>query len=84
MKKSCECTRIFAIWLFHMTCIVHLMTCIVHLEKVYFSFFSLLPGVMSTFSPSDKDVKLNLAGDLKEWTWFKIYVFTKTLIWRRR
>ena len=37
---------------------------------------------MSTFdeySPSDKDAELTLAGDLKESTQFKIYVFTKNL-----
>ena len=39
-----------------------------------------MSGVMPIFeeySPSDKDAKLTLAGDVKEWTWFKIYVFTK-------
>ena len=39
-----------------------------------------MSGVMLIFkeySRSDKDANLNLVGDLKEWTWFKIYVFTK-------
>ena len=33
--------------------------------------------IFEEYSPSDKDAKLTLAGDVKEWTWFKIYVFTK-------
>ena len=39
-----------------------------------------MSGAMSIFdeySPSDKNAEWTLAGDLKEWTWFKIYVFTK-------
>ena len=36
--------------------------------------------IFKEYSRSDKDAKLNLVGDLKEWTWFKIYVFTKKKI----
>ena len=39
-----------------------------------------MSGVMSIFeeySPSDKDAEWTLAGDFKEWTWFKIYVFSE-------
>ena len=39
-----------------------------------------MTGVMPIFEeywPSDKDAELTLAGDLKEWVWFKIYVFSK-------
>ena len=42
-----------------------------------------MSGVMLIFYeyfPSDKDAELTLAGDPKEWTWFKIYVFTKQII----
>ena len=39
-----------------------------------------MSGIVSIFEeylPCDKDAELTLAGDLKEWCWFKIYVFTK-------
>ena len=39
-----------------------------------------MSGVMEIFQKYclyDKDARLTLAGDLKKWTWFKIYVFTK-------
>ena len=42
-----------------------------------------MSGVISIFDeyfPSDKDAELILAGDLKEWTWFKIYIFTQKMI----
>ena len=32
----------------------------------------------------DKDAQFTLAGDMKDWSWFKIYVFPKKrLIWKR-
>ena len=34
-------------------------------------------SIFDEYSPSDKNAEWTLAGDLKEWTWFKIYVFTK-------
>ena len=34
--------------------------------------------IFEEYSPySDKDAQLNLAGDMKDWSWFEIYVFTK-------
>ena len=39
-----------------------------------------MSGIVSIFeeySPCDKDAELTLAGDLKEWCWLKIYVFTE-------
>ena len=46
-----------------------------------------MSGVMEVFEeycPCDKDAKLTLASDLKNWTWFNIYVFTKKrFIWKR-
>ena len=35
-------------------------------------------AIFDEYSSSDKDSVL--AGDLKEWTWFKIYIFTKKKI----
>ena len=35
-------------------------------------------AIFDEYSPSDKDSVL--AGDLKEWTWFKIYIFIKKKI----
>ena len=37
--------------------------------------------IFEEYSPySDKDAQLTLAGDMKDWSWFKIYVFTKKKI----
>ena len=39
-----------------------------------------MSGVMSIFEeylPSDKDAEWTLPVDLKEWTWLKMYVFSK-------
>ena len=34
--------------------------------------------IFEEYSPySDKDAQLTLAGNMKDWSWFKIYVFTK-------
>ena len=38
---------------------------------------SSVPSIFEEYLPSDKDAELTLAGDLKEWSCFKIYVFTK-------
>ena len=34
-------------------------------------------SIFEEYSPSNKNAEWTLAGDLKEWTWFKIYVFSK-------
>ena len=40
-----------------------------------------MSGVLEMFEEfcplNDKDAQITLAGDFKDWTWFKIYVFTK-------
>ena len=37
--------------------------------------------IFEEYSPySDKDAQLTLAGNMKDWSWFKIYVFTKKKI----
>ena len=38
--------------------------------------------IFEEYSPySDKDAQLTLAGNMKDWSWFKIYVFTKKKDW---
>ena len=34
-------------------------------------------SIFEEYSASDKDAEWTFAGDLKEWTWFKINVFSK-------
>ena len=37
--------------------------------------------IFEEYSPySDQDAQLTLAGDMKDWSWFKIYLFTKKKI----
>ena len=40
-----------------------------------------MSGVLEMFEEfcplNDKDAQITLTGDFKDWTWFKIYVFTK-------
>ena len=43
-----------------------------------------MSGVLEMFEEhcplNDKDAQIALSGDFKDWTWFKIYIFTKKLI----
>ena len=43
-----------------------------------------MSGVLEMFEEycplNDKDAQITLTGDFKDWTWFKIYVFTKKKI----
>ena len=31
-------------------------------------------SIFDEYSPSDKNAERSLAGDIKEWTWFKIFL----------
>ena len=43
-----------------------------------------MSGVLEMFEEycplNDRDAQITLTGDFKDWTWFKIYVFTKKKI----
>ena len=42
-----------------------------------------MSGIMEIFEeyrPQDKDAKISFSGDLRNWSWFKIFVFTNKKI----